>query len=131
MAVWDLVLGRGNCNSTDKLAKRLIRFAKKEHTSLRALSPNQMEALDTLNTRRRFTEVFRRQTAAAAATVTVVTSGSEEDLKTSVPLGTHEVEVEVEERDEGDFCESFLYGCRRDAAILSSSGSRTEVRKVP
>lgn len=72
--VWNLLLGRGTCDST-KLAKALVRFAKKDHTSLNSFNPNQIEALEYLNVTRKFCNEFRRQIAAA----TVITSGSEEE----------------------------------------------------
>lgn len=74
LTVWSLVLGRGKCDSAT-LTTRLNKFAKKGHTSLQTLNSNQIEALETLNIRRNFTDLFRRQIAAA----TVVTSGSEEE----------------------------------------------------
>ena len=57
LAVWGLVLGRGKCNSTT-LARYLDRFAKKDHTSLGTLNRDQIVALDTLNTRPEFTNLF-------------------------------------------------------------------------
>ena len=72
LAVWRLVLGRGKCNSTT-LARYLDRFAKMDHTSLGTMNRDQIVALETLNVRPEFTDLFSRKIAAA----TVVTSGSE------------------------------------------------------